>query len=97
VCKQLNSPTNVYISCRKDSKEAGEQLVAWKAGNLLQYEPCVDDMTGLIFGTEYNAQTTLSSHPALVTAHVTPIAINYAIFVNPFHTNAVKTAQIHSW
>jgi hypothetical protein len=30
-------------------------------------------------------------------ARVKPIAINYAMFVNPFATNVVKTAQIHSW
>jgi hypothetical protein len=30
-------------------------------------------------------------------ARVKPIAIKYAVFVNPFATNMVKTAQIHSW
>jgi len=54
-------------------------------------------MTGLIFSTEYNAQTTLSGIPAMVMECVKPIAINDAMFVNPFATNAVKTAQIHSW
>jgi hypothetical protein len=72
-------------------------LVAWKAGNLWGYEPFVDDVTGLIVGAEYNAQTTLSGVPAMVTACVKPIAINYAMFVNPFAMNAVPTAQIHSW
>jgi len=33
----------------------------------------------------------------MVMAHVKPIAINYAMFVNHFAKNAVKTAQIHSW
>jgi len=33
----------------------------------------------------------------MVMACVKPIAINYGMFVNPFATNAVKTAQIHSW
>jgi len=33
----------------------------------------------------------------MVMARVKPIAINYAMFVNPFATNVVKTAQIHSW
>jgi len=28
---------------------------------------------------------------------VKSIAINYVMFVNPFATNVVKTAQIHSW
>jgi len=72
-------------------------LVAWKAENLWRYEPFVDDVTGLIVGAEYNAQTTLSGVPAMVMARVKSIAINYAMFVNPFATNAVKTAQIHSW
>jgi hypothetical protein len=54
-------------------------------------------VTGLIVGAEYNAQTTLSGVPAMVMAHVKPIAINYVMFVNPFAPNAVKTAQIHSW
>jgi len=72
-------------------------LVTWKAGNLWRYEPFVDDVTGLIVGAEYNAQTTLTGIPAMVMAGVNPIAINYAIFVNPFATNAVKTAHIHSW
>jgi hypothetical protein len=72
-------------------------LVEWKAGNLWRYEPFVDDVTGLIVGAEYNAQTTLSGVPAMVMARVKPIAMNYAMFVNPFATNAVKTAQIHSW
>ena len=80
-----------------DSNEAGDQLVAWNAGNLGQYAPFVDDVTGLIVGAEYNAQTTLSGIPGMVMARVKPIAMNYAMFVNPFPTNAVKTAQIHSW
>jgi len=54
-------------------------------------------VTGLIVGAEYNAQTTLSGVLAMVMAHVKPIANNYAMFVNPLATNAVKTAQIHSW
>jgi len=33
----------------------------------------------------------------MVVAHVKPIAINFAMFVNPFATNAVKTTQIHTW
>ena len=48
-------------------------------------------------GAEYNAQTTLSGVPAMVMARVKPIAMNYAMFVNSFATNEVKTAQIHSW
>jgi len=54
-------------------------------------------VTGLIVGTEYNAQTMLPGVPAMVMSHVKPIAINYVMFVNSFATNAVKTAQIHSW
>ena len=72
-------------------------MVQWKAGNLQRYEYFVDDLTGLIVGTEYNMQTSLSGIPAMVMAHAQPIAINYAMIVNPFATNAVKTAQIHSW
>jgi hypothetical protein len=73
-----------------DSNEASEQLVAWKAGNLWRYKPFVDDVTGLIIGTEYSAQTTLSGVLAIVMARVKPITIRYAMFVNPFATNAVK-------
>jgi len=54
-------------------------------------------VTGLIVGAEYKPQTTLSGVPAMVMAHVRPIAINYAMFMNPFATNAVKTTQIHRW
>jgi len=54
-------------------------------------------VTGLIVGIEYNAQTTLSAIPAMVMACVKPIAINYAMIVNSFAMNAVKTALIHSW
>jgi hypothetical protein len=93
----LNPPANEYIYKRKDSNEAGEQLVALKARNVWQYEPFVDNVTGIIVSGEYNVQTTLSGVPAMVTAHVKPIAINYVMFANPFATNAVKTAQIHSW
>jgi len=82
---------------RNDSNKAGEQFVAWKARILLQYKPFVDDVTGLIVGTEYNAQITLTNFPAMVMTGVKPLAIIYAMFVNPFATNAVKTAQIHSW
>jgi len=53
-------------------------------------------MTGLLVGTDYNSQTTLSGILAMVMACVKPVAINYGIFVNPFATNAVKTAQIAS-
>jgi len=93
----LNAPGNVYTYWKKDSNEASEQLVAWTAGNLWPHEPFVDDMTGLIIGVQYNTQTTLSANLAVVMARVKPIAIKYGLFLNPFATNAVKTAQIHSW
>jgi len=54
-------------------------------------------MTGLIVGAAYNVQTTLSGVLAMVMVCVKPIAINYVMFVNPFASNAVKTALIHSW
>jgi hypothetical protein len=69
-------------------------LESWKAG---QYQPFVDDVTGLIVSAEYNAQTTISGVPAMIMAHVKSITINYKMFVNPFATNAVKTTHIHSW
>ena len=72
-------------------------MVALKGGNLWRYEQFVDDVTGLIVGAEYNAQTTLSGVVAMIIALVKPIAINYAMIVNPFAMNAVKTAKIHSW
>jgi len=59
--------------------------------------PFVDDMTGLIITAEYNPQTTISGVPAMLMACEKPIAIDYAMFVNPFATNAVNTAHIHSW
>jgi len=72
-------------------------LVASKAGNLWRFEPFVDDVKGLIVGAKYNTPTTLSGLLAMVISHVKPIAINYAMIVNPFATNAVKTVQIRSW
>jgi len=54
-------------------------------------------VTDLIVGAQCNAQTTLSGITALVMARVKPIAINFAMFVNLFATNVVKTTQIHSW
>jgi len=62
-----------------------------------RYERFVDDVTGLIIGGEYNARTTHSDVPALVMAHMKPIAINYGMIVSPLATNAVKTTHIHSW
>jgi hypothetical protein len=56
-----------------------------------------DNVTGLISSAEYNARTTLSGIPAMVMACVKLITINYAMFVNPFATNTVQPAQIHSW
>jgi len=70
-------------------------LVVCKTGNLWQYEPIVEDVTGLIVGVEYNAKTTLPGVPAMVMAYVKSTAINYEMFVNPFATNAVKAAQIN--
>jgi len=72
-------------------------LVAWKAGNLWGYGYFVDDVTGLIVGIEYNALVTLSGILVMVMARVKPTGINYAMFVNLFATNPVKTALIHSW
>jgi len=54
-------------------------------------------MTCLIIGVESNAQTTLSGGPAMVMAHVKPIAMNHAIFLNLFATNAVRTPQNQRW
>ena len=71
----MNPPANVYIYWRKNSTDAGEQLVAWIAGNLWRFELCVDDVTGLIVGEEYNAHTTLSGVQLMVMACVKPIGI----------------------
>jgi len=54
-------------------------------------------MTGRLIGAEYNTHTTLPSIPVMLIVHVKPLAINYAMFMKPFATNAVKTAQIYSW
>ena len=54
-------------------------------------------MNGLIVCAEYNTQTTRSSVPAMVTVRAKRIAINYAMFLNPIATNAVKTAQSNCW
>jgi len=54
-------------------------------------------MTGLIVRAESNTQTIIPGVPVIVMACVKPIAINSAMFVNPFATNALKTAKIHSW
>lgn len=97
VFEWLNLATNVHIFQWKNSHKGGEQMFAWKAGNPWWYKPCVDDVTGLIIGAEYNAQKTVSGVPAMGMACVMPIGINYVMFVNLFATNAVKTPQIHSW
>jgi hypothetical protein len=70
-------------------------LVPWKVGNRWRYEPCVDNVPGLIVSTECNAQTSLSGNLAMIIACWTPISIKYVMFVNPFATNVVQTAQIH--
>jgi len=54
-------------------------------------------VTGVIVGTDFNMQTTLSGVPVMVMACVEHLAIKCAMFVTPFATNPVKTAQIHSW
>jgi hypothetical protein len=53
-------------------------------------------MKGIIVGAEYNAQTSLSAIPVMVMVHLMPITIIHAMFVNPFVTNAMQPAQIHS-
>ena len=93
----FNPPAIVYIYQRKNSNEVGEQLVTWRAGHVWRYKHCVDDVTVLIVSAEYNAQTTHSCLSAMLMARVNPIVINYAMFLNPFATNAVTTAQIQSW
>jgi len=50
--ERLNSSANVYIYQRQDFNEPSELLVAWKAGNLWQYEPLVDVVTCLIVWVE---------------------------------------------
>jgi hypothetical protein len=54
-------------------------------------------VTGLIVSIEYNTQTTVSGIPAMVRVCVKPIAVYYAMIVNQFPTNVVKTVQILSW
>jgi len=54
-------------------------------------------MIGLIISTNYNAQATLSGVCAMIMACVKPLTVNYEMFMNPFATNLVKTAQINSW
>jgi len=81
---------------RKDSNQAGQQLVQWKAWNLWCYEPCVHKVTGLIIGAEFSAQTTLAGIPAIIMTHVKSIAIICTMFVNRIATNAVKTSEMNS-
>jgi len=47
-------------------------------------------------GAEYNAQTTLAGDLLIVMALEEPVPMDYAIIVNPFALNVVKTAQIYS-
>jgi hypothetical protein len=54
-------------------------------------------VTGLIVGTAYNAQTTLSGILVMVMVHVKWIAIQYARFVNPYAIKVEKTTWIHFW
>jgi hypothetical protein len=72
-------------------------MVAWISANLWQNELFADDVTGLIVTPKYIAQQTLPGVPAVVIACVKAVAFNYAMIVNAFVTNAVKTAEIHSW
>lgn len=72
-------------------------MVTWKAGNVGQYEPCVNDVTGLIGRAEYYAKTTLSGVPTMVMPRSKPMAVHYVMLVNPFATNVVKTTQIRNW
>jgi len=72
-------------------------LVAWTAANLWQYEPFVDDVTGLMVSPEYNAQKTISGVPVMVMSHVKPKAIDYSMFAIPFAMNGAKISHIHSW
>jgi len=72
------------------------QLVAWKTGHLLQYKPSVDNITALIVGTAFNAQTSPSSARAIVMAYMKPTAINYAMCENLIAMNVGKAAKIHS-
>lgn len=94
--KRLYLPADDYRYWRKDSDESCEQLVAWIAGILWRDEPWVDHLTDLIVSAEYNAQATLSVVHAILMACGKHIAINYAMCVNPFATNLVKTTQVHS-
>jgi hypothetical protein len=48
-------------------------------------------------GAEYGIQQMLSSVDTYVLSEVKPITGRYAMLNNTFATNAVKTAQIHSW
>jgi hypothetical protein len=57
----------------------------------------VYNVTGHDIGVEPNAQRTCSGVPAMGMAREKTIANTYAMFVNPFITNAVKTAQINNW
>ncbi|KAF8241283.1 hypothetical protein K440DRAFT_645152 [Wilcoxina mikolae CBS 423.85] len=57
----------------------------------------IDEVTGQIVEAEYNIQQTLSGVESLVLAKVQPIAMRYAMFTNPFATNAVKTGRISPW
>jgi hypothetical protein len=66
-------------------------VLKWKAANLSGYKFCVDNVTGLMISSEYNILTTLSGILVIVIACVKPIAIKYAMIVNPFGTNSAKT------
>lgn len=94
--KQLNLPVNVYIHWRNDSNKPGEQWVAWKAQNLCQFEPIVEDIAGIIVGAEYNAETMLSGVPVIVKACGKPSYSHYAMLVNRFATNAVKSSPSYT-
>jgi hypothetical protein len=78
-------------------QDTGEQLSAQTAGNLWQFEPSVDGVTGLINSAEYNVQTTLSGTPVMLMTRVQPPGINHPMILNPFATNTVNVTQIHSW
>jgi hypothetical protein len=80
-----------------ESREPAEQLGSGNGGYCCRYVACVDDLTGLIVSTEYNAQTTLPGILPMVMPCAKPIAMDNVMFVNPFATHAVKPIQINSY
>lgn len=63
----------------------------------MTYEPMIDEITGILAGSEFTDQSSILGIPGRVLDVMKNTITHFTLFKDPFAGPATRTAQLHVW